>query len=142
MIVADASVWVAAALAEDINHDVSRRALDEWMDAGGIVAAPTLLLSEVGGAVSRRSASDGLASSAVDALVHNPRLQFMPLDVSLATNAARLAIELHLRGADAIYVALARRLNAPLVTWDNDHLQRCGAVVTVSSPAEFAGSPE
>ena len=48
--------------------------------------------------------------------------------------AAEVAADLRLRGADAVYVAAARLLRVPLVTWDREQQQRAGAVVVVQMP--------
>jgi predicted nucleic acid-binding protein len=43
---------------------------------------------------------------------------------------------MRLRGADAVYVALARRLGMPLVTWDAEQRERAKPVVRVVTPEE------
>ena len=55
----------------------------------------------------------------------------------LADVALRLAAHLHLRGADATYVALAQHLDVPLVTWDDELLQRTGGIISVYTPATY-----
>jgi predicted nucleic acid-binding protein len=40
-----------------------------------------------------------------------------------------MAADLGLRGADAIYVALAHQLNVPFVTWDQEQLDRTSSAV-------------
>ena len=50
--------------------------------------------------------------------------RLVPVEADLARRSARIARELKLRGADAVYVALARRLGIPLVTWDRDQLEQ------------------
>lgn len=49
--------------------------------------------------------------------------------------AAAIAARQFLRGADAVYAALARRLGTPLVTWDKELLERAAAVVPTLTPA-------
>ena len=56
------------------------------------------------------------------------------MDRELAQSAARHAADLPLKGADAIYVALAQYLGIPLVTWDKEHLNRAGALIDVRVP--------
>jgi predicted nucleic acid-binding protein len=51
------------------------------------------------------------------------------MDCSLVTEAAGLAGQLGLRGADAIYVAAARYLDLPLCTLDEDQARRAGYLV-------------
>ena len=71
------------------------------------------------------------------ALVHRlPNVRLVPVDVELAVLGAEAAAELGLRGADALYVALARRLDVPLVTWDQEQRVRSQAAIAVLAPAE------
>jgi predicted nucleic acid-binding protein len=51
-------------------------------------------------------------------------------DAALGAAAAR-----SLRGADAVYVALADLLDLPLVTWDREQRERAGRRVRVITPA-------
>jgi predicted nucleic acid-binding protein len=39
-----------------------------------------------------------------------------------------------MRGADAIYAALASTLGVPLVSWDKEHVERASTRVTVYTP--------
>ena len=55
----------------------------------------------------------------------------MEMDHSLLLEAAQLAAELGLRGADSTYVAVATRLDLPLVTLDVDQRERAGKRVKV-----------
>jgi predicted nucleic acid-binding protein len=57
------------------------------------------------------------------------------MDRGLVREAARLASDLGLRGADSFYVAVAARLGLPLVTLDVDQRSRAETVVVV----EFLG---
>jgi predicted nucleic acid-binding protein len=64
-----------------------------------------------------------------------PVLRLLAVDDTLAEASARLAADLGLRGADAVYVALAARLSARLVTWDREQSRRSAARI-------YAGPPE
>jgi len=119
-----ASVWVSRLVPEDIFHV----AVKEWMyvrrQEGDQFVSPALLLAEIGGAISRRTNEPGLALDAIEQVKHIPGLRLVEMDNALMRNSARLAAELGLRGADATYVAVAARLNLPLVTLDLDQKQR------------------
>jgi len=56
------------------------------------------------------------------------------LDLPLALRAAEIAIENRLRGADAVYVAVASDYDAILVSWDEEMLERCPESVLAMSP--------
>ena len=95
-----------------------------------------LVLAEVAGAVARRTGLSELGTRAVTLVRHLPDARLVPVDAELAQLGARVAAQLRLRGADALYVALARRLGAPLVTWDQEQLERGRQLVTVLNPQE------
>ena len=56
------------------------------------------------------------------------------LDLPLALRAAEIAIENRLRGADAVYVAVASDYDAILVSWDEEMLERCPESVLAMRP--------
>ena len=134
-IVVDASVWVARLVAGDVFHQTSLRWLDEQRQGGRRFLSPGLLLAEVAGAISRRSADRDLARRAVAALRDLPSLRLVSMDDALVQHAAELAAEYGLRGTDAFYVAVAARLGAPLATLDEDQRQRAANLVAVESPS-------
>ena len=135
MTVADASVWTSVFLAEDIHHKVSRRWLGRWTSRGGIVLAPSTLHAEVAGAVARRTGDITLGHQGLARLLGSPAVQVVPIDELLGVEAARLAADLRLRGADAVYVAVAQHFAVPLVTWDQEQLTRAATVVATRTPA-------
>jgi predicted nucleic acid-binding protein len=134
--VVDASVWVSRLVPQDVHHAASRRWLEEQAAGGDLVISPTLLLAEVAGAVSRRTGQSELAHQAVQMLLRLTELRLVPLDSRLGRSAARLAAEIGLRGADAVYVATAHHLNVPLVTLDREQQARAGRLVEVRSPGQ------
>jgi predicted nucleic acid-binding protein len=48
--------------------------------------------------------------------------------------AAEIAIRQRLRGADAVYIAVAERMESTLVSWDQEMLERGQAIVTTARP--------
>jgi predicted nucleic acid-binding protein len=59
------------------------------------------------------------------------------LEVQLARRAAKIAREHRLRGSDSIYVAVAEAVDAVLVTWDVEVIERSPAGVRVLTPAQW-----
>jgi predicted nucleic acid-binding protein len=53
------------------------------------------------------------------------------MDNELVREAASLAAKFGLRGADSVYVAVARQLDLSLVTFDADQRERAKACVTI-----------
>jgi predicted nucleic acid-binding protein len=135
VIVVDASVWVSALGQRDVHYQVSRDWLANYIDGGGLVLAPVILLAEVGGAIARLRNNPRRGKLAVSRLRELPRLRFVPHDLTFAETAARVATDLRLRGADAMYVTVSYALDIPLVTWDREQRERASAVVAVQTPA-------
>jgi predicted nucleic acid-binding protein len=134
VIVVDATVRVSRFMPHDVFHARSRRWLSTHAAAGGRTVAPLLLPAELAGAVSRRTGDPSLARRAVESLLRLSSLRLIPLDPQLGRAAAHLAADLGLRGADACYVALARELHLPMLTWDEDQRVRASQVVAAYSP--------
>lgn len=132
--VVDASVVVSRLVSHDVNHEASRRWLTRHVAEGGLVIAPTLLLPEVAGAVSRRTGEPRLARRAVEAVLRVPGLRLISVDDVLARTAAALAGRLRVRGADAVYIAIAANLGLSLVTWDIEQRDRGTRLVEVLIP--------
>lgn len=122
-IVVDASVWVARLVPQDVFHKPVKEWMSLHLDEGDQFLAPSLLLAEVGGAITRRT-SPSLGMKAVEQLQNLPGLQLVEMEHSLLQEAAQLAAELGLRGADSTYVAVAEWLELPLITLDMGQKER------------------
>ena len=134
MIVMDASVWVSHLVAGDIHHAISRRWLIRVVREGIVVAAPALLLAEVAGAIARRTSDPGLGHQAIEHVMSTPDLRLVHTDTTLGMAAARLAADERIRGADAFYIAVAQQLNIPLISWDQEQIDRAAKVIQAFSP--------
>ncbi len=120
---------------KDVHHVVSRSWLEREDAAGRLLVAPALLLPEVASAVSRITNRPLLARRAVLSLMRLPALRIVPVDSQLAEAAARIAADHRLRGADSVYVALAKQLSLTLVTWDREQARRAAEVIRARAPA-------
>ena len=132
--VIDAGVWISSLVVGDLHHQVSRRWLAEQIRRGDPPVVPTLALSEVAGAIARCTGSTLLGRQAAEEMLRIPGLRLVALDGDLAREAADMAAEGRLRGADAVYAATARALNLPLFTWDQDQEERARPFVRVWRP--------
>ena len=132
--IVDASVWVSALVAQDAGHSASLQWLRERMAAGGALIVPALALAEVAGAIARRTGSSSLGRQATQEIRQALGLQVVSLDAELGAAAAVVAADLHLRGADAVYVAVAHTLNVPLITWEQELRTRAAGLVEVLHP--------
>jgi predicted nucleic acid-binding protein len=61
----------------------------------------------------------------------------VPLDGALADRAAHLAATARLRGADAVYAAVAQQYATTLVTLDRQQLDRLPANIRTLCPADI-----
>ena len=95
---------------------------------------PSIALSEVAGAVARRTGHRRAADAAVSELTTLPGLSLIAVDMELAQLSAELAASLRLKGADATYVAVAVIRNAVLVTLDDELRTRAAEVVSSEEP--------
>ena len=134
MNVIDASVFVSYLVPQDVNHAASRAWLQTQLTASNRLIAPIIMLTEVGGAIARRTGQTHLGQQAVNQIQQIPLLRLVAIDHSLGLRATQLAINLRLRGADAIYVAVADSLGIPLVSLDKEHQNRAGVQVIVVVP--------
>ncbi len=133
-VVIDASVWISAVLEQDRFHALSRAWLDRQRRPVFGVLLPALALAEIGGAIGRISDDKVRARAVVRRVQRLRSVHIHALDYDLAVAATNLAIDLRIRGADAVYVALAARLTLPLVTWDQELLERAAGRIEVRTP--------
>lgn len=97
---------------------------------------PTLILAEVGGALSRRRTKLHRISRITTQLGTLDHLHLIPVDLSIAQHAQDLAVQHRLRGADAIYTAIAILNHSILVSLDQEHLEIPDNVVRVQTPSQ------
>lgn len=133
--VIDVSVVVSFLVPEDAHHALSRGWLRQQLLNATPLVVPILLLTEVGGAIARRTQARELGHRAVAQLQRLSALRIVAVDHRLGFLATELAVDLRLRGADAVYVALAVQLDLPLVSWDREQRERASARANVMMPS-------
>ena len=134
MIVLDANVWISSLIVVEIHHHASDAWLSSWMAAARRIVVPDLFMAEVPGAVARRRSDPVIGAETLRALRRNPLIDIVPLTPAAWRSAAELAAQHLLRGADAVYVALALQETMPLVTWDRTVLSNAAGVIDVRTP--------
>jgi predicted nucleic acid-binding protein len=135
-VIVDASVWVSYFNTQDLNHEISTRWLDPLLNSSEVIYAPTLLLVEVAGAITRLTRNSLLGSSAAAEILDIP-IEVVALDHPLMQIAVDVASVVALKGADAVYVATAIATDQPLVTWDRQMLEHTPRLVVTHSPASL-----
>jgi predicted nucleic acid-binding protein len=92
------------------------------------------LVVEVAASVARIFDDSERGAALAEAVWHLPHQFWIPLDEALAREAQHLASRDRLRGADAVYAAVAARFDATLVTRDRQQLERITAGLRVTTP--------
>ena len=134
----DASVFVSAAHSIDSYHTPSATFIHNLQQKAIDIFCPTLVLAECAAAMARQSRKPYASVRIVNQIETYPNLQLVALDTALARQAALIARTLRLRGADAVYVAVAQATQSALVTWDTEVLQRGQQAVMTLTPTQAA----
>jgi len=132
----DASVFVNAFNPYEVGHRASLELLAAIQERGDLVIVPALLVPEVASALARASDDSIGALRYANATAGLPHLTLVSLTPTLARHAAELAATHRLRGADAVYLAVARRYATTLVSRDAEQRTRGSAVATCQTPEE------
>lgn len=132
----DASVFLNAFNPYEEGHEESKAVLARLEGNAIPIVVPNLLRVEAAAAVARGRGDAGLARRFAAALLRLPHLVVIPLDDALAATAARLAADHRLRGADAVYGAVALRFGSALVSRDGEQLTRLAAVIQTFHPRD------
>lgn len=136
MYTVDASVHVSALNSAEADSAASQAFLAQVQQRRIPLFCPTLLLVEVAAATARALDDAERATALVDVLRGWLNQTLVPLDKALADRAARLAANARLRGADAVYAAVAQQYGTTLVTLDQQQLERLAPLVKTARPAD------
>jgi predicted nucleic acid-binding protein len=132
----DASVFVNAFNPHEAGHAVSLQILTAIQERGDPLIVPTLLLVEVAAAVARASDDSAGAIQYAIATAALPHMTLVTLTPAMARHAAELAAAHRLRGADAVYLVVARRYATTLVSRDDEQRTRGAAAAPCQTPEE------
>lgn len=138
MPVVDASVIVSALLPHEPYFESSKGFLRHCVDRDELILIPALALAEVAGPIARRTNNTALGQRSVAFLLGLPTLRIVSIDDTLGTLAAKIAAEQRLKGADAVYVAIAKQLQLTLVSWDQEQITRSTQDVSVQTPSTYS----
>ena len=102
----------------------------DWIRA--VIGSSVVSSGDLRGGGSSNGRSGGRALGDIQA---HPAIDVAAVDSELGTLAARIAARVSLRGADAVYVALAAQRALPLFTWNQELASRAGAIIDVRMPS-------
>lgn len=128
MATTDANIWVAIVDATDVFHAQSVAFLSKATRRHIPLHVPTFVFPEVACVLARRFRDPSAGLRAVTAIRANALLRVVEVDDSLIALATELGTRQFLRGADALYAATAQVTGSTLVSWDNELIQRSGAL--------------
>ena len=137
MLTIDANVFVSAATPTEIFHADSDRLLTRVGSAGLEIVCPALILPETASGIVRPTSDTIAGQQGVTRIVTFPNLVLATLTEDQAERAAQIAIDFRLRGADAVYVAVAQEYGTTLITWDQELLTRGIAAVPTLTPTDW-----
>jgi predicted nucleic acid-binding protein len=136
VIVIDASVWLSVILSSDVHHPETRAWSDLISQLGTELAVPAHFPAEVIGVLQRTNHLDNLIDDAIETIVGRGPFTIHPVSVELGLFSAEAARVTAMRGADAVYVALAAWLDTPLITWDRQQRDRGKLFCRTMTPVE------
>ncbi|MGC9396619.1 MAG: type II toxin-antitoxin system VapC family toxin [Anaerolineae bacterium] len=142
MFTIDASVHINALNPREFGSAESQLCLQRLVALRQPFFSPTLLLVEVAAAIARVLDDTDLALELTRGIQALPRQLWIPLDSAMAELAAQLGAQARLRGADAVYAAVARHYGATLITRDQQQLDRLVDLVRVRTPEDVLGGLE
>jgi predicted nucleic acid-binding protein len=132
----DASVFLNGLNPAEVGYVDSNKLLVQVRAKAVPIIVPSLLFPEVAATISRVQGDANMARSFAHALRNWPNMIVIPLDDALSGEAVDAAARYHLRGSDAVYVAVAIRFDTILVTLDREQRSRASAVIVTISPAD------
>ncbi len=116
MLTVDANVFVSANSSSEIQYEASVAFFSHTLQKLLLVQCPSLVVPETAAAMLRSTNNIILARSIAASINQLQSLSIVPLTENRATQAAEIAISYRLRGANAVYVAIAQEFGTTLIT--------------------------
>ncbi len=136
MFTLDASVVSRSLDPADPDQVICQQLLDLLEQRAIPVIVPRLFLAELAGVVRRMLRDPIRARLIIDIWTSFVHVQLISLDDRLIDTAAEFASDYALRGADAVYVAVAHHHGCILVSLDREQRERARPLVQSLTPAE------
>lgn len=130
----DANVWVGALDNNDPVSETCRACLLRAAGKSARLYSPLLLPVEVAATIGRKTRDARQGRLAAQWVRDFTGHVWQPLSHECAQVAERFAATNFLRGADAVYVAVAHLSDAVLLTYDAEVIERASKVVRAMTP--------
>lgn len=93
-----------------------------------------MLVIETASSMARATNQFALSIGAANQLYTIPFIRIVPMDQNLVDDTVPIASQYKLRGAGAIFVALAKIEGVPLVSFDQEQLTRPAGIISTIRP--------
>lgn len=130
----DASVILSAVKGTELHSEKSKQFLDTIIHEGQKVFFPEIVVPEIASGFIRATDNKILVAHFVENLRNISNFSFVPVDGNLSNLTVEVILRTHLRGSDALYVALAYEYNLILVTLDEEQLQKGASLISTRRP--------
>ncbi|MBI4618633.1 MAG: type II toxin-antitoxin system VapC family toxin [Desulfobacterales bacterium] len=127
----DSSVIVASLLEQEREHLNALSIWREVITGNAIAIMPYTVLVEVVAAVRRRTGQKELAQKVKEELLSTDTVNFVIIDPESASDASDIAIELGVRGMDAVVIQTAKEHKTTLVSLDKEMTERSATIVKI-----------
>ena len=138
-VVLDSSVLVSSLVTDDTFRSAARLILKKVFQGYYIAIGSNITPPEVIGAISRRAGVTRarMAKDQIEKWENLGLFIFADLDKRRRIKADELALNLRVRGMDAIIIQLAKEKNATLVTFDNEMANRTRGLIKVLTAGDI-----
>ena len=127
----DSSVIVAALRKQEVHYEAAKNLLEKVKDGDHIAIEPYIVLIEVVAAIKRRTGSTELAKRVKNDFLAIDTINFTDLESTRASDASEIAMNLGVRGMDAIVIQTAKEFNVPLITLDKEMIEKAKLFVDI-----------
>ncbi len=130
----DASVILSAIRPKELPSAKSQDFLNSLKQEGLKIFCPEIIIPEIASGLFRATKDAQVSHDFSLAIRDLPNFSFVAVDSRLADLAVWIITETGLRGADAIYVALAYDYQLELITLDKEQLQKGRKIIKTRTP--------
>ncbi len=127
----DSSVIVAALRKQEVHYEDAKNLLEKVKDGNHIAIEPYIVLIEIVAAIKRRTGSTKLAKRVKNDFLAIDTINFTDLESTRASDASDIAMNLGVRGMDAIVIQTAKEFNIPLITLDKEMIEKAKSFVDI-----------